>query len=53
MIQESLMKSADDLAGSIWELFADGALDDGDAVIDGGRDRSRATPSLIFQKGKS
>jgi hypothetical protein len=37
------MRTADDLAGSIWELVADGALDDSDAVIDGGRERSRAT----------
>jgi hypothetical protein len=37
------MKTAGDLAGSIWELVADGALGDGDAVIDGGRERSRAT----------
>jgi hypothetical protein len=43
MIQKSLMKIAGDLAGSIWELVADGALGDGDAVIDGGRERSRAT----------
>ena len=31
------MKTAGDLAGNIWELVADGALDDGDVVIDGGR----------------
>jgi hypothetical protein len=33
------MKAASDLAGSIGELVAEGTIGDGDAVIDGGRER--------------
>src|SRR5260370_31529586 len=36
-----MMKAAGDLAGSIGELIADGAIDNGDAVIDDGRGRPR------------
>jgi hypothetical protein len=40
------MKAAGDLAGSIGELVADGALGDGHAVIDGGRGRPRLLVGL-------
>jgi len=35
------MKAAGDLAGSIGELIADGAIGNGNAVIDDGRGRPR------------
>jgi hypothetical protein len=40
------MKAAGDLAGSIGELVADGAIGNGDAVIDGGRGRPRLLAGL-------
>src|SRR5439155_18449253 len=44
--QERLMKTVSDLAGSLRELVAEGALGDGDAVIDGGRRRPRLLAGL-------
>ncbi len=40
------MKAAGDLTGSIGELVAEGAIGDGDAVIDGGRERPRLLAGL-------
>src|SRR6516164_10804194 len=40
------MKAAGDLAGSMWELVAEGAVRDGDGVIDGGRGRSKGSAGL-------
>jgi len=40
------MKAAGDLAGSIGELIAEGAIDNGDAVIDDGRGRPRLLAGL-------
>jgi len=48
-----LMKAAGDLAGSLGELVADGAIGDGHAVINKGRGRSRLLAGLeahIFQE---
>ena len=44
--QESLMKTVSDLAGSVGELVAEGAIGDGDAVIDGGTGRPRLLAGL-------
>jgi hypothetical protein len=35
------MKAAGDLAGSVGDLIADGAIDNGNTVIDDGRGRPR------------
>jgi hypothetical protein len=40
------MKAAGNLAGSIGELVAEGAIGDDDAVIDGGRGRPRLLTGL-------
>ena len=40
------MKAVGDLAGSLGELVAEGALGDGDAIIDGGRGRPRLLAGL-------
>src|SRR6266705_304335 len=47
------MKTVGDLAGSLRELVVDGALGDGDAIIDSGRGRPRLLAGLeahIFQE---
>jgi hypothetical protein len=40
------MKTVGDLTGSLRELVADGAIGDGNAVIDGGRGRPRLLAGL-------
>jgi hypothetical protein len=49
------MKAAGDLTGSLGELVSEGAISDGDAVIDGGRERPRLSAGLeahiIQQRG--
>ena len=44
--QKGLMKAGSDLAGSVGKLVAQGAIGDGDAVIDGGTGRPRLLAGL-------